>query len=181
LTSARSRTAPAAAANPWRPALYRMRGEPLPIYLFAHATLPGASLWAGARRCLRKLADDAPSAPIFVRACGPVFLQRAAAAMFSGRPLVVAGPAPLGVVPSRELHRARVWVPTAGVARAAGGLGLARVEVDDLAQARSLPPDELTLPGAGWHEPDVLRRVLSSLVTPTHVRCAPAPDAGVCG
>ena len=173
MTGSRSRTAPTAAANPWRPALHRMRGEPLPIYLFGHATLPGASLWVGARRCLRKLAGGDPRAPIFVRACGPVFLQRAAAALFSGRPLVVAGPAPLGVVPARELHRARVWAPTAEAAE------LAPVAVDDLAQVPSHPPEMLTLPDAGWHEPDVLRRVLSSLVTPTHVRCAPA--LGVCG
>jgi len=164
-SSSGSREEWAAAANPWRPALHRMRGEPLPIYLFEQATLPAASLWVGARRCLRRLPVGAP---IFVRQCGPVFLQRAVAALFSGRPLVVAGPAPLGALDRAALRRARVWV-----ARPDGSAGgaVAPVEVDDLAAVVAAPPDHVRLPAEGWHQRDVLRRVLRSLVTPSHVLC----------
>ncbi|MGC6487691.1 MAG: hypothetical protein ACON4Z_08610 [Planctomycetota bacterium] len=149
-----------------------MRGEPLPIYLFAAATLPGASLWVGARRCLRKLGADGGPAPIFVRRCGPVFLQRATAALFSGRPLVVAGPAPLGAIDRGALATARVWVP------AGAGGALQPLEVDDLASVAAAAPEHVDLPAAGWHEPTVLRRVLRSLVTPTHVLVSSARAPG---
>jgi len=164
LTGSRTIEASAAADNPWRSALHRMRGEPLPIYLFAEATLPGASLWVGARRCLRKMQADGGCAPIFVRACGPVFLQRTVAALFSGRPLVVAGPERLGPIDRDALGAARVWT--------AGDAGLEPTSVDDLARVDVAPPTGLQVPASGWHEPAVLRQVLRSLVTPTHVLCA---------
>ena len=52
-------------------------------------------------------------------------------------------------------------------ASGAGGTGhatrLARVDDD--------PPEYLDIPSLHWHEPQVLRAVLRSLVTPSHVLC----------
>ncbi len=154
--------APTAAENPWRSALYRMRGEPLPIYLFGDATRPGASLWAGARRRLR---SDGPEAtwPLVASIPGPAFLQTAVAALFSNRPLLVVEPecdrAPLLELPAGP----RVWTASRRALRAVG--------VDDLARVDDDPPEYVDIPSLHWHEPQVLRAVLRSLVTPSHVLC----------
>lgn len=155
--------APAATENPWRSALYRMRGEPLPIYLFAEATLPGASLWTGARWILRQAEErGGEKAPIVVDAPGPRFLQGAVAALFSGRPLHVLadGARPTA---SARLRPGRVLL--------ADGDGWQPLDVDDLAVVDACPPACLELAPHDWHRPRALREVLRSLVTPTHVLC----------
>jgi hypothetical protein len=153
-----------ATASPWRTALYRLRGEPLPIFLFADATLPAAALLAGARL----LRHDLGAAPlvVFAEAPSPRLLQRLVAALFAGKRVLLRDPdAPSSVVP--ELGGAP------GDVFASGSDGRARrLPLDEVLDAcTECPPESIQLPARDWHGSEVLPRVLRALITPTHVLC----------
>ncbi len=166
--SVRTPEAAVAAANPWREALYRLRAEPLPIYLFDDATLPAASLWAGARLLLRegRIGDDPQRPLVLGGAPSPSWLVAAVAALFSGRPLCAAA------TPSA----ARFAGLPPGCCAAAGDDGAVVVMPwSELLQAgRSPAPASIRLPTGDWHEPAHFSVVLRSLLVPTHVLCMSA-------
>lgn len=159
--------------NPWRDELYRMRGVPLPIYLFRDAALPAASLWAGARCVVRDELEriDPDEAVALPGAPSPRWLHRAVAALTQGRRLLVAQ------------HRATLAKPAgdARITSIADGVATAL----DYAMVRRFRdragaiPASITLPARDWHEPTNLLAVLASLITPTHVICdtLTEPDA----
>ncbi len=154
------------AANPWREALYRLRAVPLPIYLFDDATLPAASLWAGARLIQREeFAGDDPRAPVVLDgAPSPRWLCRAVAALFAGRTLCAAkdggaarfADAPGGCCLAMTDDGELVVMPWAELLRDPGGPA----------------PESLGLPARDWHEPAHFAAVLRSLLVPTHFLCA---------
>jgi hypothetical protein len=151
-----------ATASPWRAPLYRLRGEPLPIFLFADATLPAASLWAGARLARHDL-DPAPLA-VFAEAPSPRLLQRLVAALFAGKRVLLRDPeAPISAVP--EIDGAPGDVFASGLDGRAVRLPLE----DVFAGCTECPPASLQLPARDWHRSEVLARVLRALITPTHV------------
>ena len=155
-----------ATASPWRSPLYRLRGEPLPIFLFADATLPAASLWAGARLARHDL-DMAPLA-VFAEAPSPRLLQRLVAALFAGKRVLLRDPdAPSSAVPEPDGAPGDVF--------ASGPDGRARrLPLDDVfAAGAECPPASIHLPARDWHSSEVLPRVLRALITPTHVFCEP--------
>jgi len=156
-----------ASDNPWRSRLYALRGEPLPFFLFDDASLPAASLWSGARLFQKEelAVSDERDALVLPGVPSPQWLQRAVAALFSGRPLCVAAVQDLRVDASRVPRDSVLAIDANGIERA---LSFAQV----FAIADEPPPEPIRLAGRDWHEPALLARALASLLSRRHVVCA---------
>ena len=153
--------------NPWRSRLYALRGEPLPFFLFDDASLPAASLWSGARLFQKEelAALDERDALVLPGVPSPHWLQRAVAALFSGRPLCVAA------AQGSRVDRARV-PPDSVLAIDASGIERAVSFAHVFALADESAPEPIRLAGSDWHEPERLARALASLLQRRHVVCA---------
>ena len=153
--------------NPWRSRLYALRGEPLPFFLFDDASLPAASLWSGARLFQKEelAASEERDALVLPGVPSPQWLQRAVAALFSGRPLCVAG------VQGSRVDCVRVPLDCV-LAIGANGVERAVSFAEVFALADGPVPEPVRLAASDWHEPERLARALASLLQRRHVVCA---------